>query len=172
MVRDDDPAVALAGLRGRRAAANEPGSQSGCNALRAAVAPLARDGRFFGDVVWTGAHQASLAAVRDGAADVAAVDAVTFALLARHAALEVEGLRVLAWSEAAPALPYAASRGIGSDTRARLTAALLRALADPDAAEARAALLLEGLSPTDDAAYSVIPAMRRDAERRGYPELA
>lgn len=172
VVRDDDPAADLAGLRGRRAAANGPDSQSGCNVLRAAVAPLAEDGRFFSGVVWAGAHRQSVAAVRTGEADVAAVDAVTFALLCRHAPAETAGLRVLGWSAEAPALPYAARRGIDTNTRARLTAGLLRAAADPDGTEARSALLLEAVSPTDDAAYDSIPAMRREAERLGYPELA
>ena len=38
----------LADFRGRRCAINEPGSNSGMNLLRAAVAPLATGGRFFG----------------------------------------------------------------------------------------------------------------------------
>jgi ABC-type phosphate/phosphonate transport system substrate-binding protein len=40
----------LADARGRVAAVNERQSNSGMNALRHAVAPLARDGNFFGDV--------------------------------------------------------------------------------------------------------------------------
>jgi len=172
LVRQDDPAIELSDLRGRRAAANGPDSQSGCNVLRAAIAPLADGGKFFSNVVWAGAHRASIAAVRAGTADVAAIDAVTFALLSRYAAQEVEGLRVLGWSAEAPALPYATRRGVDADTRARLTTALLRAIADPDAADARATLLLADLTPIDDTAYDGIPAMRREAERLGYPELA
>ena len=45
---------ALADLRGRRVALNADDSQSGRNALRAAVAPLAHDGRFFGGSILTG----------------------------------------------------------------------------------------------------------------------
>ncbi|GHD51552.1 phosphate ABC transporter substrate-binding protein [Thalassobaculum fulvum] len=172
VVRDDDPAVGLADLRGRRAAANGPDSQSGCNVLRAAVAPLAGAGRFFGAVVWSGAHRASAAAVRTGAADIAAIDAVTFALLRRYAPAEVDGLRVLDWSAEAPALPYATRRDADAETRARITAALLNAAEHPDAAAARAGLLLTAVAPIDDGAYAAIPAMRRTAERLGYPELA
>ncbi len=172
VVRDDDPATGIADLRGRRAAANGPDSQSGCNVLRAAVAPLAEAGRFFAEVVWSGAHRASVAAVRTGAADIAAIDAVTFALLRRYAPAETDGLRVLGWSAEAPALPYAARREVGADTRARMTAALLNAVGDPDAAAARTALLLSAMTPIDDDAYAPIPEMRRTAERLGYPELA
>jgi len=172
LVHADDPATSLADLRGRRAAANEPESQSGCNALRAAVAPLARGRRFFADVLWTGAHRQSLAALREGRADVTAVDAVTFALLSRHAPHEVDRLRVLGWSAEAPALPYATRRGVDVETRSRLTAGLLRAARDPDAVAARATLLLDGLSPVADDAYAAMPTMRLAAERLGYPALA
>lgn len=171
VVREDDPATDLSGLFGRRAAANGPDSQSGCNVLRAAVAPLAKDGRFFAEVLWSGAHRKSVAAVRTGAADVAAIDAVTLALVSRHAPTETAGLRVLGWSGSAPALPYATRRDIPPDLRERLTAALLRAAADPGAAESRAALLLESLTPIADHAYTEIPEMRRQAEQQGYPAL-
>lgn len=172
IVRADDPAAGLADLRGRRAAANEPGSQSGCNALRAAVAPLAGGARFFAGVAWTGAHRASLAAVRAGSADIAAIDAVTLALIGCHAPAEVETLRVLAWSMAAPALPYATRRGVSPELRQRLSAGLLAAAAHPAAAAARTELLLTGMTAADDAAYRPIPEMRRAAERLGYPDLA
>jgi len=172
VVRAGDPAASLADLRGRRAAANEPGSQSGCNALRAAVAPLAGGARFFASVAWTGAHRASVAAVRGGSADVAAIDAVTLALLVRHAPSEVAGLRVLAWSAEAPALPYATRRGVPPALRQRLTAGLLAAAADPAGASARDTLLLSRLEPIADAAYAAIPEMRGAAERLDYPQLA
>ncbi len=56
LVRDDEAARSLAELRGRIAAANSPQSQSGYSALRSAVAPLARDGKFFAQVIETGGH--------------------------------------------------------------------------------------------------------------------
>lgn len=95
LVRDRDPARAVADLRGRRAAFNERDSQSGYNALRALAAPLAEAGRFFGSTVETGAHRRSLDLVRTGAADVAAVDCVTLALLRRDEPERVAGLRGL-----------------------------------------------------------------------------
>jgi ABC-type phosphate/phosphonate transport system substrate-binding protein len=172
LVRSDDPAAELDDLRDRRVAANSPDSQSGCNALRAAIAPLSRGGRFFSEVIWSGMHRASIAAVRSGKADVAAVDAVSFALISRHAPDETSGLRVLDWSADAPALPYATRRSIDPVTRARLTAGLVRAAEDPSGADARATLLIDGLSEVDDRDYSPFPEMRKTAERLGYPQLA
>jgi len=172
VVRDDDPAAGLADLRGRTVAANDPESQSGCNCLRAAVAPLAKEQQFFSEVRWTGAHRASLAAVASGAADIAAIDGVTFALVGDVAPAEASGLRVLAWSEPAPALPYAATAATPTDRMDRLRDGLAAAVADPEGAAARDALRLRDLIPTDDAAYAPIVAMRETAEARGYPELA
>ena len=47
-------AQTMSDLRGLRCVINGYGSHSGCNALRATVAPLARDGRFFESVVVSG----------------------------------------------------------------------------------------------------------------------
>lgn len=172
VVRADDPAETLEDLRGRRVAANGPDSQSGCNALRAAVSEIAGSGRFFGEVIWSGAHRQSLALVRDGKADIAAIDGVTFALVGDAAPQEVEGIRVLAWSAATPALPYAVRKDLEADSRARVTEGLLEAAADPNGAAARDTLRLAGLNPADDADYTVMVAMREAAEARGYPLLA
>ena len=59
----DDPRTALAEFRGDRAAVNSFDSNTGMNLFRASVAPLAEGKPFFADVVETGAHAASLAAV-------------------------------------------------------------------------------------------------------------
>ena len=172
VVRADDPARGLEDLRGRNAAINAPVSQSGYSALRAAVAPLARDGRFFGRVVQSGEHAASLALVRGGEADVCAVDCVTHALLARHRSAAVDGLRVLATSPMAPGLPYVTRATAADDLLARLRAALFAALDDPELAAAREAVFLTGAEVLPDTAYDRILELERDAESRGYPQLA
>lgn len=172
VVRADDPAASLADFRGKRVAANGPDSQSGCNALRAAVSEIAGGDRFFGDVIWSGAHRQSLALVREGGADIAAIDGVTLALVGDAAPQEVAGVRVLTWSAATPALPYAVRKDLDVGTRARVTDGLLTAAVDPDAAAARDTLRLAGLTPVDDTDYAVMVAMREAAEKRGYPLLA
>ncbi|SPK77131.1 conserved protein of unknown function (plasmid) [Cupriavidus taiwanensis] len=96
VVRAWDGPATLSACRGARAACNGPDSHSGMNALRHAVAPLARAHRFFGAVVQTGSHLASLAAVGDGHADVAAIDCVTLAYAAEHWPALVAGVRQIA----------------------------------------------------------------------------
>ena len=172
VVRADDPARIVADLHGRHATYNGPDSQSGYNTLRALVAPLARDGRFFGRVTRSGAHRLGLAAVREGRAGCAAVDAVTLALIGRQAPAEADGIRVLAWTAPAPGLPYVTAIARDDGMVARIRQAVLAAAEDDDAADARAALLLSGFATPDRAAYATIDAMETAAQAAGYPVLA
>ena len=128
VVRADDPARGLDDLRGRRVAFNALDSQSGHNALRTMLAPLAHAGRFFGGRVVTGSHGASADTVAAGDADLCAIDCVTWALLARHEPERVAGLRVLGRSAAAPGLPLITGRMV---PLAAVRAAVLTVLADP-----------------------------------------
>lgn len=172
VVRADDHGESLEQYRGRRVAANGPDSQSGCNCLRAKIAPLARGGAFFSELIWSGAHRTSLRLVASDQADIAAVDAVTLALIRRVAPEEVSSLRVLGWSDPAPALPYATPLSADEETRRRIRDALAQAVADPLARSAREALLIGDLQPIDSPDYRPIVEMARSAERLGYPALA
>ncbi|MEM0990706.1 MAG: PhnD/SsuA/transferrin family substrate-binding protein [Pseudomonadota bacterium] len=99
----------LSDFRGGIAAVNEPGSQSGHNALLDAVMDVvlaASETPFFSRVVQTGAHRASAQAVAAGEADIAAIDAVAWALFAELEPAHHAQLRVLAWTRAMPALPF------------------------------------------------------------------
>lgn len=172
LVRGDDTLTYLADLRGRRAAVNSRDSQSGCSALRHAVAELAQDGRFFGAVHITGSHLASLQAVAAGEADVCAVDAVTYRLLQRTQPALTRRLRVLAPSAPAPALPYIARHDIPGGDLERLRAGLARACGDPALADVRAELLLAGVVVKPLSDYDRILEMETAAAAAGYPELA
>jgi ABC-type phosphate/phosphonate transport system substrate-binding protein len=144
VVPEDDPARGLEDLRERTAAINSPTSHSGWSVLRAMAAPLAAGGRFFAEVLVTGSHAASLDAVVSGRADVAAIDAVTHALLARHRPASLAGSRILARSPRAPGLPYVARADAAPDLRARLREGVAEALADPSLAGCRETLLILG----------------------------
>ena len=171
VVRRDEDTGTLAALRARTVAVNDRGSNTGMNLLRAAVAPLAVAGRFFGAVVETGSHAASARAVATGDADVAAIDAVTFAHLEREAPGVTGALRTLAWSAPSPGLPFVTSIA----TPRRIVAALRRAIAAAIADEARDhadALLLDGIEIADARRYATVRTLERRAIRAGYPHLA
>ena len=111
-------------FRGARAAINGYGSQSGCNALADALPGERQD--FFASVAVSGSHRASARMVADGAADLAAIDAVAWALFAGHEREAFGRLEVVAWTRPMPALPFitAPSRaGHAADLVAALDAA-------------------------------------------------
>lgn len=172
VLRADDPAVEVAGLRNRRAAINGWDSHSGMNALRALVAPHAQGGRFFAQVLTSGSHRRSLALIREGRADLAAIDCVTLALLRRVDPAALAGLEARFESAPAPALPYVTRHGIEPGLLAALRAGLAGALADPALAEVRADLLIAGMDFDRAADYAVITEMERTAELLGYLALA
>lgn len=165
-----DGAQDLEALRGTVAAINQDHSQSGMNVLRHAVAPLARDGRFFSRVEVSGGHLASLAMVQSGRAAVAAIDCVTFALAARHAPERVAGLRVLQTTVSAPGLPLISSRAL-SETQLRDLRAVVLGLSD-SAPDLMARLSLRSLQPIAYADYEPINEQIRFAIRHAYPLLA
>lgn len=172
VVRGADPARDLHGLRGRAiCAVNGDDSNSGMNLLRATVAPLADDGSFFGGIVVTGSHVASLGAVQTGAADVAAIDCVTLALLRKVRPVALAGLRVLDWTPLSPGLPLVTALASSDAECCILRAALDDLLLDPALAAARDALLIERFATVGEDAYEAVAELQRAAVALGYPVL-
>lgn len=172
VVRFEDPALRLEDLRGRRCAVNERGSNSGSNLLRAAIAPLAEHGRFFSSVELTGGHLASVRAVAEGSADVAAIDCVSYAHIRRSSSELAARLRILDWTPSSPGLPYVTARTNEDSIVAALRAALAEVQADPALAALRDALLLTGIDFAVDEDYAEVRQLERGALERGYPEVA
>ncbi|WP_373987672.1 phosphate/phosphite/phosphonate ABC transporter substrate-binding protein [Duganella sp. BuS-21] len=165
-----DGVASLAEARGLTAAANDLHSNSGMNALRHAVAPLAREGRFFGKVKWTGSHAASVRAVREGEADIAAIDCVTFGYLQQEWPERVEGISILQYSASAPGLPLVTARGVPEEVQACLRQALLEP--GPQLRAHMRALRIKAFQHREDADYRRIERLEADAVRTGYPALA
>lgn len=169
--RRGDPRQTLADFRGGTVAFNAPDSQSGHNALRALVAPLAVGGRFFSAAVETGAHLASLDTVRRGEADLAAIDAVTWALaLAAQPALR-EALVVFAQTDPYPGLPLISSLHTPDALAGALQAALHSVCTSPALAGLREPLRIQGFEATTLGAYQVCPAMEAEAAALGVHRL-
>lgn len=153
VVRADAPGDGLADFRGAVCAVNSWDSLSGWVALAAALP----EPRFFRAALVTGAHADSVAAVATREADIAAIDCVTYALLQRHRPAATAGLRVIGRTALAPSLPLVTRRDVDDGTIEALQSALRDALADPALAEARAALLIEGIDVLGEADYDAIP---------------
>ncbi len=171
IVRNEDAATSLAELHGHVCAVNMIASQSGYNTLRYSLARLSRHQPLFQKVVVSGGHVTSVDWVRNGRADVAAIDCVTFALLRRHRPQATAALRVLALSRRAPALPYITRAGIEPDRLRRLWAGLRAALTDPALEAARTALLIDDFVRLPASAYRYLVTQQQRAQRLGYGEV-
>ncbi|HXZ14552.1 MAG TPA: PhnD/SsuA/transferrin family substrate-binding protein, partial [Roseiarcus sp.] len=115
---------------------------------------------------------ASLEAVADGRAGLAAIDCVTFGLLSRHRPNVAERVSIIAETPSSPGLPFIMSAGWPEATVAAAREALFQALADPALAGARAALGLRSARVLADADYERVRDLEREAEAAGYPTLA
>jgi len=172
VVRAGDPARGLSGLRGRRAAFNARDSQSGHSAFRAALAPLANGHAVFAETIEAGSHLGAMEAVIEETADCAAIDCVCWALAEHYRVDLTARLRILSFTQPAPALPFVTAAHRGNDEVEAIRAALFEVLADPQTAATRRSLLLGGAEVLDDTAYDAILDMERRAIDAGYPELA
>ncbi len=172
VVHKDGEFSAPIDLKGASAAYNSEDSLSGHLALRSIFAPLAENGRFFGNVSHSGGHPYSMAMVADGDADVAAIDCVSFAIARRHRPQATDKLRVIATSPSAPALPYVTAAGRASTEVDRLRRALAGAFADPALANARASLFIEGLEFASRGTYDRVLDQEATATALGYASLA
>jgi ABC-type phosphate/phosphonate transport system substrate-binding protein len=158
-------------LRDHTAALNGSDSNTGMNLLRHAVAPLATNGRFFGSVVTTGGHLASMEAVRSGATDIAAVDCVTFELADIHRPDLTEGLYVLARTASSPTLPFITRLSASPEEAETLRAALNEVLAEAEPGSAIERTRLRRVERATLADYSVLSRYATEAAAAGYPVL-
>jgi ABC-type phosphate/phosphonate transport system substrate-binding protein len=142
--RHGDGRSSLPDFVGATAAVNYLGSHSGWVALGHSLAQAGLPEGCLEVGLLTGSHRASLRAVARGDADLAAIDCVTFALLARVEPGLIAGVRIVGESEPAPALPYITAAGQDDATRQHLTLALLTAAAEPGLRAAQDALLIDG----------------------------
>lgn len=163
VVHRDSTATDVIELKDKKCAINSRDSQSGYNALRAVIAPLTSGNRFFRDVIVSGGHVSSLKLVSDGAADIAAVDCVTYALLKRHRPHVLEGTRTLCRTRHAPALPYITGGVAKDELLERLRNGLQEACHDANLAECRDTLMIEGFCTLSISEYDRITEMEREA---------
>ncbi len=172
VVRREDAARNLEQLRQRRCAINEIDSNSGMNLLRATIAPCSAGHPFFGTIVVSGSHRRSAELVATGAADVAALDCVSFAQLGRLAPALTASLRVLAWTPSSPSLPFITSATTSDSQLALLRSSLTAVAADPALADTREHLLLAGFDCSPDEECREILAHEASAAALGYATLA
>ena len=141
------------------AAINSPESLSGNVSLCAAYD--VGSNLWPGRIVWTGAHVNSIAAVRSGVAEVASIDAVSWAVLARDHPSTVTGLAVIGHGPAVPCLPFIVSAATSDAQLDAWRVGFARAAATSALAGVRRDLLVGGFVPLDLADYETALAAFR-----------
>jgi ABC-type phosphate/phosphonate transport system substrate-binding protein len=164
--RADDQRRNLADFHGSRGVINGEDSNSGMNLLRQRLAPLQRDGRFFAQVGISGSHRESLRWLREDLADLAAIDSVTFAYLARDAAEEVAGLRVVERSAISPTLPYITAAGVSDEQAQEIRRVMNQTLGElPEVAQV---LGLREVLAASESDYQILQDFQQQAQALGY----
>lgn len=152
VVHADDTRDTLDAFEGARLARNDTRSQSGWAAVAAHVMEEVPEFRFSEGILETGSHLNSLRAVRAKTADIAGIDAVTWAILARDSAA-TEDLKILISTRPTPGLPFIT--GLRQDVRA-LRTAVNEAIASL-APEDRELLMVRDLVWIPTEAYRAVP---------------
>jgi ABC-type phosphate/phosphonate transport system substrate-binding protein len=145
---DDRPHLAtIAADASAVAAINSSDSLSGCISLLAALGGGGT--QWQGEVLWTGAHLASIDAVRDGRAALASIDALTWAYHARDVPDAVAGLATIGRGPSVPCLPLIVNANATDAELAAWRTGFASAVQDPATAWARETLMIRGFVPLD-----------------------
>jgi phosphonate transport system substrate-binding protein len=120
VVRADSHYGSFGDLRGASWAYNEPKSHSGYNAVRYFLAQHDTDGRYFGSVVESGAHAASIDLILGGKVDATAVDSTVFEAITRQRPEALARLRVIGVIGPSPAPPWVMRSSLAPDLRVEL----------------------------------------------------
>lgn len=168
VVREAETAADLSAFAGECYAYSDRLSQSGFAAFHQAMRRAGHDPQRWKAAIRTGSHRESIRKVAGGAADIAAIDAVSWQLARRHEPAAAK-LSVLGESPRTPGLPYITA--IMERPRVeRLHLAVVDAMASLDES-VREDLLLTGFVPTTDKDYDIIAARWQALNEAGATAL-
>lgn len=169
LVPNQSEVRSLADLPGTTWGYNEPGSHSGYGVMAAHLARSGLDWQYFGQVVETGSHLASMAALRRGEIEASAVDSTVWETALRAEPGLFGTLRSILTLGPSPAPPLITRRVI-ADAYGDM---ILQALAAMPTEEAgRRILAGDGLgfwAPVEDRDYDPIRQMAAEAARLRPP---
>lgn len=163
VVHHSSPYRAFSDLRGAIWAINEPNSHSGHTAIRYYLAQLGERGDFFGRVVESGAHEASLRMILAGEIDASAIDSTVLELeIARRPYLAGE-LRVLDSIGPSPIPPWVVNGRLPAQLLEILQHTLWTMQEDPAGRLLLQSVGMARIVPIDDGAYDPLRQMTTEA---------
>ena len=163
-----DKGATLGDFHAHRVAVNSVDSHSGYNALRYVAA---QQGVTFSQRLLSGGHRQSLAMVRQHQADIAAIDCISWALIARSAPEELQGLHIIGETPPAPGLPLITSAATSRQQLATLQRVLAELVSTAAWRERCAASLIGGFSPLQRQDYQPLIRWEQQAAARGVTRL-
>ena len=171
IVAADSDIDCIEASQGSVAVINNPDSNSGMNVFRHAVAGVSDGEQFFASVLTSGGHLHSLEAVANGSADIAAIDCVSYQLIADWRPQLCADIRIIGDSVKTCGLPLVMAHAeIASADTGAMIKALNQALAQCDDG-VRDTLHLTGFASVQLDDYRSIIEIEQYAIRRGYPEI-
>ncbi|TMA91587.1 MAG: phosphate ABC transporter substrate-binding protein [Deltaproteobacteria bacterium] len=165
MVRRSSPFQCFLDLCGGSWAFNEPRSHSGFNVVRAYLAELGQRAGFFGEVIESGAHSASLEMVLSGRIDGAAIDSTVLEWIVAEREGIGRQIRVIETIGPSPIPPWVISKQVSLDLRCELRSILLDLALEQRGREILARARIARFIAAHDADYDPIRRMARKAER-------
>ena len=168
VVKHDQPFRTFFDLRGASWAYNEPRSHSGFNVVRAYLAEFGQGANFFGTVVESGAHSASLEMVRSGRVDGAAIDSTVLEWFMAMRDDLVDQIRVIDTIGPSPIPPWVISRRVPEALRRAIRALLLNLHTEPFGKAMLERARLKRFVAAEDDDYNSIRAMARKAEQVSF----
>jgi phosphonate transport system substrate-binding protein len=164
IVQRDSPFERFADLRGCVWAYNEPSSQSGFGITRFHLVRLGETAGFFGRVIESGWHEASLRLVCNGEADASAIDSQVLAVALRQHPELADRLRVIDALGPSTIQPVVADERLPEAVKAELRDCLLSVHREPGARAALAHGDVARFAAVEDADYDDIRRMREAVE--------
>jgi ABC-type phosphate/phosphonate transport system substrate-binding protein len=156
VARAGEAGNSLADFAGRRIAINGRDSLSGYVMLVAAMRDAGMPVPTTRSWIETGSHRQSVRAVADGRADIAAIDAVCWALAERHDPGVLRRLRIIERTALRPALPFITAVTRSEADVALIRSAILHAIGSQATRSAADALFLTDVEVLGPQAYAPI----------------
>lgn len=160
IVPKDSKAKKLTDLKGKTFAFTDPISNTGKLVPTYMLGKMSETPeKFFGKVIYTGAHDASIYAVANGTVGGAAVDSLIFDYLAKRKPGLTGETKIIETSPPYGIPPVVVRPGLDPVLKSKLREAFLNANLDPKAKEILKNMDIERYSSIDDSAYSSIREM-------------
>ena len=172
VVRENLPGEDLSEFAGAVFAVNDPHSQSGHMAM---VMELDRCGLpmpFFGEARVSGAHRESIRMLAEGVADIAAIDCNSFRHFQVNGNPQVDQVRIIGRTPAAPAPPFVTSANREPEVDEILYKTLCETIADRAVRDACEALFLDSVEPPHALGDTGMEEVRAAWHRVGGEQIA